>query len=84
MVTGSGEMMRRGSVGGDMWKRMKEAGKSAREEEEARKSTRKSTREDAEEEARKSAREEDWMGERARGMCSRVKGGLWKRERKDG
>ena len=24
-------------VGGDMWKRMKEAGKSAREEEEARK-----------------------------------------------
>ena len=43
------------------------------------KSTRKSTREDAEEEARKSAREEDWMGERARGMCSRVKGGLWKR-----
>lgn len=50
-----------------------------RGEEEAMKSTRKSTREDAEEEARKSAREEDWMGERARGMCSRVKGGLWKR-----
>ena len=62
-----------------MWKRMKEAGKSAREEEEAMKSTRKSTREDAEEEARKSAGEEDWMGERARGMCPRVKGGLWKR-----
>ena len=29
--------VRGGSVGGDMWKRMKEAGKSAREEEEARK-----------------------------------------------
>ena len=34
-------------------------------------------------EARKSAREEDWMGERARGMYSRVKGGLWKRGRMD-
>ena len=68
--------VRGGSVGGDMWKRMKEAGKSAREEEEAMKSTR--------EEAGNSAREEDWMGERARGMCPRVKGGLWKRERKDG
>lgn len=55
-----------------------------RGEEEAMKSTRKSTREDAEEEARKSAREEDWMGERARGMCPRVKSGLWKRERKEG
>ena len=55
-----------------------------RGEEEAMKSTRKSTREDAEKEAGKSAREEDWMGEIARGMCPRVKGDLWKRERKDG
>ena len=54
---------------------MKEAGKSAREEEEAMKSTR--------EEAGNSAREEDWMGERARGMCPRVKGGLGKRGRMD-
>ena len=40
-----------------MWKRMKEAGNSAGEE--------------------------DWMGEIARGMCPRVKGGLWKRGRMD-
>ena len=54
-----------------------------RGDEEAMKSTRKSTREDAEEEARKSAGEEDWMGEIARGMCPRVKGGLGKRGRMD-
>lgn len=28
-------------------------------------------------------REEDWMGERARGMCPRVKGGLVKKGRMD-
>ena len=61
----------------------KECEGRGRGEEEAMKSTRKSTREDAEEEARKSAREEDWMGERARGMCPRVKGGLCKRGRMD-
>ena len=70
-----------------MWKRLKEAGKSAREECEGRgrgdEEAMKSTREDAEKEAGKSAREEDWMGERARGMCSRVKGGLGKRGRMD-
>ena len=59
-----------------MWKRLKDVGKSAREECEGRGR--------GEEEAMKSAGEEDWMGERARGMCPRVKGGLWKRERKDG